>query len=285
MLACTPAPESALANIWAIARRELRDALRSRWFALNTAAFVLLGVAVSFLSASAGGGEGLSGFGRTTAGLVNLVTLVVPLMALTAGAASVAGERERGMLAFLLSQPVTRFEVIAGKWLGLALALTASIFLGFGLCAAIVATRADADGASALVVLALLTQFLALGMLGVGLLISVLSRRTSMATGLAVFIWLLLAFATDLGLMAGTLTWKLSIQSILAACIVNPLQIFKIWSLDASGIPLDVLGPVGQYVMDKLPTALPWIAAGSLTLWAVVPVLVAAFLFARKPAA
>ena len=278
-------PESALANTWTIARRELRDALRSRWFALNTAAFVLLGVGVSFLSASAGGGGGLSGFGRTTAGLVNLVTLVVPLMALTAGAGSVAGERERGVLAFLLSQPVSRVEVIAGKWLGLALALAASIFLGFGLCAAIVATRANADGAGALVALAMLSLFLALGMLGIGLLISVLSRRTSVATGLAVFCWLLLAFATDLGLMAGTLTWKLSIQTILAACLANPLQVFKIWSLDAAGIPLDVLGPVGQYTMDRLPNALPWIAAASLTLWAIVPGASAALLFARKPAA
>lgn len=73
-------PPSALCNTWTIARREIREAVRSRWFLLYTLAFAVLGLAVSFVSASGSGGSGLSGFGRTTAGLVNIVLLVIPLI-------------------------------------------------------------------------------------------------------------------------------------------------------------------------------------------------------------
>ncbi|HNB60839.1 MAG TPA: ABC transporter permease subunit, partial [Phycisphaerales bacterium] len=103
-------------NVLTLARKELRDAVRSRWFLLYTLAFTMLGLAVSFVSAAGTGSTGLSGFGRTTAGLTNLVLLVVPLMALTAGAGSIASDRERGMLSYLLAQPVSRTEVLLGKY-------------------------------------------------------------------------------------------------------------------------------------------------------------------------
>ena len=42
------------------------------------------------------------------------------------GAGSLAGEQERGTLAYLLSQPVNRAEVLIGKYLGLAASLSAA---------------------------------------------------------------------------------------------------------------------------------------------------------------
>src|SRR5690606_3606519 len=71
-------------NVLSFAGRELRDAVASRWFMLYTAAFGVLAVAVSFMSLAGSGSQGFAGFGRTAAGLLNLVMLVVPLMAITA---------------------------------------------------------------------------------------------------------------------------------------------------------------------------------------------------------
>src|SRR5262245_60064871 len=161
----TPRPAGAAANILTIAGRELRDALRSRWFVLYTLAFAALGLGVSYLSAVSAGAAGLDGFGRTTAGLVNLVLLVVPLMGLTAGAGTISSERERGMLAYLLAQPVSRWEVLLGKYAGLAGALLASIALGFGLCAAVMAAVAAGVQPAAVLILTGLTFALALSML------------------------------------------------------------------------------------------------------------------------
>src|SRR5690554_5779991 len=89
----------------AFARREFRDALAARWFVLYTIAFAALAIAVSFMSLAGVGSHGFAGFGKTTAGLLNLIMLVVPLMALTAGTGAIASERERGTLLYLLAQP------------------------------------------------------------------------------------------------------------------------------------------------------------------------------------
>lgn len=273
---------SSAANVAALGLRQLREALRSRWFVLYTLAFVGLGLGVSYVSAHSAGAAGLSGFGRTTAGLLNLVLLVVPLMALTAGAGAVASERERGMLPYLLAQPIARWEYLFGTWLGLGAALVACISLGLGACAGILAWKGEATDPLRLVWLAGLATLLALGMLSVGVLVSTVARRTSVATGTAVFLWLLLVFVTDLGLMAGTLAFKLRIETLFSLCLANPLQVFKMWSLHSVDASIDVLGPAGLYALDTWGRGLPWLFGGAMALWIVAPFGLAAFIFSRR---
>ena len=138
-----PAAPPLVRGITRFARREFRDALASKWFLLYTLAFTVLAVGVSVLSLSGVGSHGFAGFGRTAAGLLNLIMLVVPLMALTAGAGSIAGERERGTLLYLLAQPVSRTQVLLGKYLGLAAALVCSLCVGFGVSAGVLAAIHD----------------------------------------------------------------------------------------------------------------------------------------------
>lgn len=270
-------------NVRAFALRELRDALRSRWFLLYTVAFAALGLGVSYVSAAASGG-GLSGFGRTSAGLVNLVLLVVPLMGLTAGAGSIASDRERGMLPYLLAQPVTRTELLLGKFFGLAFTLIASICLGFGVVAAALAWSGSAARPASLLELSGLSVALALAMLSVGLLISTLAHRTGVATGTAVFLWLGLVFVSDLGLMAGALTFKLSIEHLFALALLNPLQVFKMWSLQSVDASLDVLGPAGLYAQETYGHLLNLIFGIVLLLWTLVPLAIASAVFNRRTA-
>jgi len=275
-------PPSAVSNTLTIARRELRDAVRSRWFFLYTLAFTVLGLAVSFVSAAGSGGSGLSGFGRTTAGLVNLVLLVVPLMALSAGAASIASDRERGMLSYLFAQPLNRSELLLGKYLGLAAALLASISLGLGGCALILAWKGLRTNPQSMFWLCGLAFLLALGMLSVGMLISTLARRASVAVGTAIFVWLVLVFVSDLALMAGAVAMRLRIETLFAASLVNPLQVFKMWSLHAVDANLDVLGPAGLYAVEEYGPSLHAIFGGCMVAWVVLPLAAASFVLSRR---
>lgn len=273
----------AVRSIAAIAAGELRAALRSRWFAIDVVAISVLGLAVSLVSASAMGG--LAGFGRTSAGLTNLVAMLVPLMALSAGALSISGDRERGMLPFLLAQPITRTELLLGKYIGLLLALVTAICLGFGLCAAALALQAPTTDAGALLRLAALSIVLAAAMLAVGMLVSVVARRASVAAAGALLLWLLLVFGTDLGLMAGTVALRVKVQALFVACMANPLQVFKIWSLHSSDVPLDVLGPVGLYAIDHQARWLSTWMGLSMALWILLPLGAAAVVLRRRDAA
>lgn len=280
--ASTVALPSCARTLRALIRRELREALTSRWFLLDTLAFGALAVGVSFMSLAGADSYGFAGFSKTAAGLLNLIMLVVPLMAITAGAGAIAGERERGTLLYLLAQPISRLEFLLGKFIGLSTALSASLCLGFGLSAVMLAWKAGGAGAATFLLLVAFTCLLAITMLALGLLVSVLSRKTSVATGLGVFIWLTLVLLSDLGLMAGAIVFKLRVQELFALAIINPLQAFKMSAILGMNASLDVLGPAGAYASQTYAHALPWILLGVIVAWAIVPLTAAAVLFVRR---
>lgn len=265
-----------------IARKEVQDSLRNRWFLLYTAAFAVLALSVSWISLAGTGTYGFAGYGRTAAGLVNLVLLVVPLMALTLGAASVAGDAERGTLAYVLAQPVSRAEVLMGKYLGLAVALSASISLGFAACAAILAGGGAGVGITSFATLVAMTVVLALAMLSVGFLISVIARRASVAMGAALIVWLALAFLSDLGLMGGTLAFRLHVHELFYAALAHPLQVFKMAVLGSVHASLDVLGPAGLFATQTHGRSLPVLFAAALAAWTILPLAAAALVFHRR---
>ena len=100
-----------LQTIATLSRKEVRDATKSRWLLMFGAGFAVIASALSWMALSGLGTFGVAGFGRTTASMVNMVLLIVPLMGLTLGALAIASERERGALAYMMAQPVTAFEI------------------------------------------------------------------------------------------------------------------------------------------------------------------------------
>ncbi|MBK7405839.1 MAG: ABC transporter permease subunit [Phycisphaerales bacterium] len=266
-----------------LVRKELRDALRNRWLLLYTLAFGALAVGLATLSQIGTGLSGFAGFGKMTASLVNLVLLVVPLMALTVGASGLSAERERGMLAYLLSQPVTRLEVFVAKFIGLGLALTGSISIGFGLSVALLAAHSGRGDLWVFVRLVGLSAMLAMAMLAVGMLLSVVLRRSSTAIGAAVFVWLGFVFVGDLGLMGATVIFRLPVQQLFGLSLVNPTQAFKLAAVGGFDSTLDLLGPAGLYGVQEFGPWLMPMLLGAMAAWIVVPLMIAGLSFARKP--
>lgn len=265
-----------LTTIWTLAQKELRDALRNRWFLLYTAAFAVLALAFSYLALAGAGIAGFAGFGRTAASLINLVLLIVPLMALTVGAQSLAGEWERGTLSYLLTQPVHRYEVFLGKYIGLALSLLAALALGFGVSGLVMAIggAGSADPAQ-YVQLTWLAFLLSLAMLSVGFLVSALTRRASVAVGIGLFLWLAFVFLGDLGMMGTSMALRVPIANLFVMSLTNPLQVFKMAAILDIRATLDILGPAGIYAVQRYGAALLGIFLAVLGLWIVVPALLA----------
>ncbi len=267
--------------VWIIARRELREELRHKWLWAYVIGFTALATALSGTSLAAAGYAGLGGFGRTAASLVNALLLFVPLLGLSIGAGSVAGDRERGTLLYMLSQPVSRGEVLVGKWLGAGLALTFAVVLGFALAALALSLGAGGDPVVFLAVTAY-TLLLGWAMLGVGFVISVTSRRSATAFGIGLLIWLAFVFLSDLGVIGATLAFKPTPAQLLAALIANPLQAFKLGAIYSLQTSLDVLGAIGQYATRQIGDALPWTLAALLALWAAGSFGVAFVVFTRR---
>jgi Cu-processing system permease protein len=269
-------------NIFTLAQKEMRDARRNRWFLLYTIAFAGLSLALAWMALSGAGQYGLAGFGRTSASMVNLVLLIVPLMGLTLGALSLAGERENGSLLYLLAQPISQAELLLGKFIGLSLALVAALSLGFGVTAVFIAMNGGGAEVSTYLVLLLLACLLALGSLSLGFLLSAMVQKGSTAVGLALFLWLILVFFGDLGVMGTALTLQFKVQQLLALTLINPLQIFKIAAILDIRNNLEVLGPAGIYAFRTYGTQLLPLLISLLLIWVIVPFGVANYLFQKR---
>lgn len=271
-----------IGNVLILAQKELKDARRNRWFILYAAAFTGLALALAWLALSGIGNQGLAGFGRTSASLINLVLLIVPLMGLTLGALSLAGERERGTMLYLLTQPVSQAELLAGKFLGLALAMLVALVLGFGLSGLLIAWRGGTTDATRFLELVLMAFGLALASLSMGFLISATTRKSATAVGLALFLWLLFVFFGDLGLMGTAIVLRLDIDHLFTLALLNPLQIFKMAAILSIRSNLEVLGPAGIYAVRTFGTQLMVFLLAILALWSIVPFIGTYLVFRRK---
>ena len=269
------------ATVAAVAAKETRDAFRNKWFLLYAAVFVVLALGLSWLGLAGSGVGGMAGFGRTSAALIDLVLLIVPLMGLTVGALSIAGERERGTMATLLSQPLTRLELLVGKWCGLTIALAIAVLVGFGLPGVILAIAGSDEGAGSYLGLAALSLLVGLATLALGMLVSCAVRNTSVAIGLAIGLWLLLVFVGDLGLLGAGLAMQLDTGELLTVALINPLTDFRIAALTVAGASTDTLGPGGLLLSSLFGRWTLALLAAVLVAWAVLPVA-AAYQVLRK---
>ena len=236
-----------------VAARELREAMRSRWFVMAAACFLLLSLGLSMLGLAGAQRSGLAGFDRTTASLLNLALIFVPLVTLTLGGLSIAGEIEDQSLGLLLAQPVTRFEVFAGKYLGLLAAVAASIAAGFGTTGVIVGWSAGGD-VRAFLGLVAITLLLAAATLGIGTALSIALRSRARVVGAAFSVWLALVYVSDLGTIGLVVARNVAPGQVFVLALANPVQQARVLGTLALSDRLDVLGPVGIFGLDRFGT-------------------------------
>jgi len=274
--------EGQVHRIRVVAREEYRHALESRWLFGFTALLTALVLGLSFFGLAQSREVGFQGFARVTLSLMNLVLFIVPLTGLVLGVTSIAGGGEA--LPLLLAQPVSRGEVLIGKFLGLAAAITVSQAVGFGGGGAIVAIMAGNDqwlGFAALTGLSI-----ALGWLTVSaaMCIAVIWPDRLKAMTAALLLWLLLVVAYDLAVLgATTLLSGLPLQSVLfPALLLNPVDLARVLTTLAVGSGA-LFGPTSAVLMKMFDSG--WglaLGLAVLAIESVVPMLVAAHVFRRR---
>jgi len=258
-------------NIITITQKELQDARRNRWYLIYVVVFAILSLALAWLGMTGLGDYGLAGFGRTAASIINIVLLIVPLMGLTLGAISLAGERERSTLLYLLAQPVTQLEVMLGKYFGLGIALFSALIFGFGISGILIAIQGGSAEIKLYSLMVLLAFLLALVSLSLGFLISSTVRKGSTAVSIALFIWLLLLVFGDLGLMGTAMVLNLGVSQLLTLTVLNPMQIFKIAAILNLRGSLEVLGPAGIFALRTYGPQLMPVLVSILLAWILIP--------------
>jgi len=264
----------------AIMKKEVRDAVSSGWLLLYALTFALLALGLSYLGQRNLGSVGFENFSRTTASILNLCLLLAPLIALSLGAGSIAGERDRGNLTYLLSQPLSRWELLVGKYAGLVTAISAATIAGFGAAGVVIATFAQSMDVTTYVMLLVLVVVLVAVMTGLGVLASVVSSSRVQALGIAMLVWFFAVLFFDLVLIGMVSSTSLSGAGLLAVVMLNPVEIVRILAIIHLEPDLQILGPFGSYLLEELgTTGATAVLSGALVAWVVLPVAAAVALF------
>ncbi len=277
-----PALRDGFRRVRVIAREEYRRALESRWLFLFAALFAAIVLGLSFFGLSQSREIGFQGFARVTLSLLNLVLFMVPLTGLVLGVTSITGSSET--LSLLLAQPVTRGEVLAGKFLGLAAALSVAQALGFGGGGLVVALNAGSHQVPGFLALTALSLVLGWLTLAAAMLLAALWPDRLKAMTAALLLWLLMVVAYDLVVLGATALLRgVPLQAILfPALVLNPVDLVRVLTTLAVGSGA-LFGPTSAVLVKLFGTG-PGVGLGiaMLAIETAVPLVLAARIFARR---
>ena len=265
-----------MTTIRTILRKELHDARGNRWLYLYAAVVGLLGVVIAETGIHGGGALSLQVFGRTTATLVNLCLFLAPLVAMTLGTATISAERDQGTLEQLLAQPLTRSELLLGKYLGLWVALFLATIVGFAPAGIIIGLNASLKQALHFLIYPMLSQVLISVMLSIGILISVRARNRAQAHAVGIAIWFICVLAYDILLLGSLSIISLPADALTFLLFLNPVDSSRVLSIITLEPDLYVLGPAGAYLVDSFTSlGAMGLLLGSLMIWTILPLLYA----------
>lgn len=272
-------------SILHIAKKELNDGLRNRWLLFITVLFALMAIGISWFGAAASGHVGFTNLPATIASLASLATFIVPLIALLLAYDAIIGEEENGTLILLLTYPISKSDIILGKFLGHGVILSLATLVGFGSAAIAIATLvADVDTAFLLLSFTkfiLSSVLLGLVFLAFAYVLSCYAKEKSTAIGLALGLWFLFVLVFDLVLLAllvmsegafnpDTLPWLL---------LLNPTDVYRLINLMGLDMGGNGVGVMSLAADLPVSASVLWAVLG---LWVALALLLANTLFMRK---
>lgn len=255
-----------------IALHQSRDVLRKRWV---IAYAILLAVAGGLLLRLAGNGP------SALVSMLNVVLLLVPLIALVLGSASLYSAREFTEL--LLAQPIPRRALYVGLYAGLTLPLIAATMVGIAL-PFVVERAIDDTTAPALLLLLGVSALLVSVFTALAFVVTILVHDRARGLGVAILTWLGMGIIYDgvVLTMATALRDYPIERGMLGAMALNPIDLARtilLLRLDVAAL-MGYTGAVFRLVFGT--TAGLAIALTALAAWVAVPWWMGARAFDRR---
>ncbi len=268
-------------QILTVANKEFHDGLRNRWLVSITLIFALLSIGLTYFGAAASGEVGITSLSTTVASLASLAVFLIPLIALLLSYDSFVGEQESGTLLLLLTYPLSKSQLLIGKFIGQGGIIALATLLGFGASAILLYFQSgDVEIISAFALFITSAILLGLSFTAISYLISLSVSEKSKAAGFALITWFLFALAFDLALLALLVGVEdgVSQQGLTQLMMLNPTDIFRLVNL--SGLDSsDVNGALAVAINASLSQVQ---LISMLIAWVVLPLSLAIFIFKKK---
>ena len=267
-------------KILLIAAQDLKLNLRNKWILGVSLLFGILTLSIAYSGMVT---AGFQDFRRTGASIISLILYLVPILALMMGTYTFVSSRE--YLDWIVTQPIARWKIIIGKYLGALGSLAISTVGGFAVAGIIISIRIGAEGSLRFMMVVVYALLLGAVFLSLALLLSILVRRRQAAVGLSVLLWFFFVIFYDLVILAGTtyLSHGTLKVSLLVGLFFNPVDMVRVSSLLVVGGE-SIFGAAGVVAVQILGSlgALSIISLLLIICWIVAPLLAAIKLFEKQ---
>jgi ABC-2 type transport system permease protein len=237
-------------HLWLTAYTDVLESLRAKWFFAYTLIFGGLVALLFAFGLTESRIMGFTGLSRLMVTYIQLAMAILPVFVLVTTVRSVAGDREAGVYEYLLSLPIGLAAWYWGKLAGRFLVVFLPVFLAM-LGAVLWGLFRGVE-----VPWALFTYYTGLLMalawcfLGLGMLLSTLTRSADVAQASAFVVWLTLLLFLDLILLGVMIRNQLPPETAVAIALVNPLQVFRTGAMMLLDQQLVMLGPSAYVILD-----------------------------------
>lgn len=271
-------------NLMIIAVKEIQEGLRNRWVIATTLLLAALSLTLTFLGSTPTGHVGVKALDVVVVSLSSLSIFLLPLIALLLAHDAIVGEVERGTMLLLLSYPVSRTQVIIGKFLGHVGILAFATVLGYGAAALALLLSGHDLGGSWGPFASMIGSTILLGaaFIAIGYLISAVAGGRANAAGIAVGVWLFFVLIFDMGLLGVLVADQgrtLHGGVLDALLLLNPTDVYRLLNLTGSASISSLSGMAGLSGHVGLGLYSLLLA---LLLWIVTPLALAATIFLRR---
>ena len=270
--------------VWTLALKELRDGFRNRWVAAAVIVLAILALALSILGSAPTGSVRVSELDIRVISLASLSVYLIPLIALMLSYDALVGEFERGTMMLLLAYPVTRWQIVLGKFLGHVLILLIAILAGYGGTVVILTlvTGGGTEGWQAYAVMMASSLVLGAVFIALGYFVSAIIRERATAVGAAIGLWLVFVVLYDL-LLFGLLTMdeeqKIGQQLFSMLMLVSPTDTYRVLNLSLFEGVSEAAGIAGVASEAGLSGSL---LVGAMLVWIVLPLGATVLVFQRR---
>ncbi|GEM_PF-500645 len=282
----------------AVAKKEFLENVRNYWIIAITVVFLVLvlvssAVVGAFSSVGSNAPARLASIDATITTMRFVGGFLLPIIALMLGFGTLAGERESGSLGLLIAQPVTRAQILLGKFVGLYAVLASAILVGLGGSALIVLANAPSspNAMNHLILFLVITLAWAGAWLSLTLLVSAYFQRRGTAIAGSLLAWFIMSIvwlpltillvvaagarvASAPGARPSAPSW-LNVMELL-----NPDAVYGGLLAKSIGGLAGVVGQLLEAVVPSQPSTATFVVA--MAAWIVVPLAGAYWLFANK---
>lgn len=271
--------------VWIITGKEVRDSLRNRWVLAATMLLAALALSLGFLGSTPTGSVKVDPLTVTAVSLSSLSIFLIPLIAMLLSYDALIGEIERGTMALLLSYPVSRVQILAGKFIGHIIILTLATAAGYGLAGiALQLANGGIDIAAWKPFALLIAASVVLGaaFLAMGYVISAKVKERGTAAGVAIGVWLFFVVIFDmtlLGVLVADSEQTITAPVVEGILLLNPADIYRLLNLTGYENTAMYAGMAG--LSEQISLTVPVLLAAQV-LWVFVPLVLAAWIFGRR---